>query len=434
MGIQNDQNGQNGQNGHEQNGKNENNGTAVNERIAVTANAPDDVPGLLERITSDGEAFTQDEAGARMKLLDAARSLVYALETPRETMIRYCWSQAATYASIETAVETGVFSAMSKDDNAKSVAELAEATNVDPAVLSRIMKHLGATGVVAEAASDSYRPTGFSNSLTIQKYGDGFPCMTSCITDGTLAIPEFLRKNGYKLPTSGKDCAFQLGYKTDLHFFEYLGANPKVGNEFNRHMSAYRQGRPGWMDHGFFPVEEQLIDGARTGDEDIFVVDVGGGLGHDLMEFGRKWPNTPGRLILQDQAYVIDDAKPNLHKSIEPMVHDFFTEQPAKGARAYYMHSILHDWPDDVSLKILTHLADAMTPGYSKILINENVIPDTDAYWETTALDIIMMGCFASQERTEKQWRKLLSAAGLKVLNVWTVERGVESLIECELA
>ena len=98
------------------------------------------------------------------------------------------------------------------------------------------------------------------------------------------------------------------------------------------------------------------------------------------------------------------------------------------------MHSILHDWPEDVSIKILSHLAAAMTPGYSKILINENVIPNTDAYWETTALDIVMMGLFASQERTEKQWRKLLDDAGLKILNIWTVERGVESLIECELA
>jgi hypothetical protein len=34
-------------------------------------------------------------------------------------------------------------------------------------------------------------------------------------------------------------------------------------------------------------------------------------------------------------------------------------------------------------------------------VINENVIPDTNAYWETTSLDIIMMADFASTERTE---------------------------------
>jgi hypothetical protein len=75
-----------------------------------------------------------------------------------------------------------------------------------------------------------------------------------------------------------------------------------------------------------------------------------------------------------------------------------------------------------------------MKRGYSKILINENVIPSTNAYWETTSLDIIMMADFASQERTETQWRSLVESVGLKIVKIWTVRRGVESLIECELA
>lgn len=104
------------------------------------------------------------------------------------------------------------------------------------------------------------------------------------------------------------------------------------------------------------------------------------------------------------------------------------------GARAYHLHSVLHDWPDETCQSILTNLAKAMTPGYSKILIFENVIPDTDADWQTTSLDLIMMSIFASQERTERQWRKLVESAGLKVVNIYTAGKGVESLIECELA
>ena len=97
------------------------------------------------------------------------------------------------------------------------------------------------------------------------------------------------------------------------------------------------------------------------------------------------------------------------------------------------MHSILHDWSDENGQKILQNLVPAMKPGYSKILINENVIPDTNAYWETTSLDIIMMSVFASTERTEGHWRRLVESAGLKVTKIWTAQRGVESLIECEL-
>ena len=63
-------------------------------KVAISANSPEKVPGLLKDILANGLAFSADhDAGARSTLLDAARSLVHALETPRETMIRYCWSQ-----------------------------------------------------------------------------------------------------------------------------------------------------------------------------------------------------------------------------------------------------------------------------------------------------------------------------------------------------
>lgn len=75
-----------------------------------------------------------------------------------------------------------------------------------------------------------------------------------------------------------------------------------------------------------------------------------------------------------------------------------------------------------------------MKPGYSKLLINENVIPDIEADWQLTALDLMMMTIVSSGERKEQQWRQLLEKAGLKILKIWSYENGVESLIECELA
>lgn len=99
------------------------------------------------------------------------------------------------------------------------------------------------------------------------------------------------------------------------------------------------------------------------------------------------------------------------------------------------MHSVLHDWPDNMCRKILANLIPALRRGYSKVLINENVIPAKGAYWETTSLDLIMM-TIGSGERTEQHWRALLESAGLKVVNIWTApaQKGVESMIECELA
>lgn len=74
-----------------------------------------------------------------------------------------------------------------------------------------------------------------------------------------------------------------------------------------------------------------------------------------------------------------------------------------------------------------------MKRGHSKLLINENVVPATGAHWETTSLDFIMMS-IGSCERTEGHWRQLVESAGLKIVKIWTAQKGVESLIECELA
>jgi len=178
-----------------------------------------------------------------------------------------------------------------------------------------------------------------------------------------------------------------------------------------------------------------LIKGAKTGEDEVLLVDVGGSLGHDISEFRKKHPSAPGRLVLQDLPAVIAQGK-DLDSKIEPKAHDFFTEQPIKGARAYYMHSVLHDWPDDLAEQILKTLKPAMEPGYSRLLLNENLIPDTNAHWETTALDLLMMTMVSAKERTETQWRHLIEErAGLKIVNIWGLEigNGVESLIECEL-
>jgi hypothetical protein len=99
------------------------------------------------------------------------------------------------------------------------------------------------------------------------------------------------------------------------------------------------------------------------------------------------------------------------------------------------MHSCLHDWPDDVCESILANIHQAMKAGYSKLLIHENVLPMENAYWEASALDIVMMTLFSSRERTERDWYNLLETrAGFRIVKIWYGGKGVESIVECELA
>ena len=98
------------------------------------------------------------------------------------------------------------------------------------------------------------------------------------------------------------------------------------------------------------------------------------------------------------------------------------------------MHSVLHDWPDKGCLPILERVKAAMKPGYSRLLINENVIPDVGANWESTCLDIMMSCLVSAKERTKDEWVQLLERdAGLKITGFYPVGNGVESIIECEL-
>jgi hypothetical protein len=80
-----------------QNGHSNGAAASVDESIAVKANDINAVPRLLEEIATLGKALTQDRAPNRRQLLESVRSLNFALETPREAMIRYCWSQVRVF-------------------------------------------------------------------------------------------------------------------------------------------------------------------------------------------------------------------------------------------------------------------------------------------------------------------------------------------------
>lgn len=102
------------------------------------------------------------------------------------------------------------------------------------------------------------------------------------------------------------------------------------GPHFNNHMGGYRQGRPPWMGPGFFPVQENLINGADTSPDAPFIVDIGGSIGHDLVQFKKFHPSHPGKLVLEDLPVVIGQIQ-DLDPSIERVSYDFHEEQPAKG-------------------------------------------------------------------------------------------------------
>lgn len=138
------------------------------------------------------------------------------------------------------------------------------------------------------------------------------------------AIPDWLAKNDYKPPSDIQHCPFQLGIEPEHTWWSWLEADADMGERFNLVMQAMASEWKCALD--LYPVQEKLIDGFKGG---VLMIDLGGGVGHDLENFVEKYPVEGAEYILQDVPKVLDAASPKA--PIKKMPHDFFTEQPVKG-------------------------------------------------------------------------------------------------------
>ncbi|KAI7611997.1 hypothetical protein D0864_14533 [Hortaea werneckii] len=225
---------------------------------------------------------------------------------------------------------------------------------------------------------------------------------------------------------------FKIGHNHNLEFFEWLRANPPNEVRFAQFMQGYRAGNINWYDPGFYAVKERMLERFDPTISDTLLVDVGGGKGHDLCMFADQYPDHPGKIVLQDQDTVIAEAIKD--SRFECSSHDFFTPQPIKNAKAYSLHSILHDWSDANALKILENLKPALRPGYSKVLINEIVLSEEKPTLAATSMDMMMLAHMDARERTDSEFRTLLELAGYRVLDIVSNPGAAESIIEAELA
>jgi hypothetical protein len=147
------------------------------------------------------------------------------------------------------------------------------------------------------------------------------------------------------------------------------------------------------------------------------LVDVGGGYGQVLEDIQKYVPGLVGKMVLEDLPETVEAHVPL--ENVEIVPYNFITtEQPVKGARAYLLRHILHDWPDHSCRQILLNTITALVEGESRILVVEKILPPLNAPVLSSLLDIRMMyygGC----ERKEKHWRDLFGSVGLEVVKIW---------------
>lgn len=93
----------------------------------------------------------------------------------------------------------------------------------------------------------------------------------------------------------------------------------------------------------------------------------------------------------------------------------------------------MHDWSDDNCRIILNHTIAAMERGYSKILIEDYIVPDQNAGVKETLIDMVVMVWCPGIERTRQQWTDLLQSVGLTIGNFWLRDEHNKGIIEAEL-
>ncbi|KAI0154587.1 S-adenosyl-L-methionine-dependent methyltransferase [Xylariaceae sp. FL1272] len=387
----------------------------------------------LNQVAKEGAHLMNGEPGSRQKLIASARELVALAETPVESLLWSIWAQPTRTVAARIAVDLKIFeTAVQEGGRPKSDAELAAPTGASPTLVKRIARMCVSMRMLDEEGPGLYVPNGLTTLLAQSEYAAGIIFCFDCTNLSFSHMPAYLRSTKFQNPEDSSNGPFQYANKCGPAF-GWLTEHPEVFQAFHGYVHALRVHRPSWTD--MYPVQQRLVEGLKPEGDSSALVDVGGGTGQILQDFRVDVPQYTGRLVLQELPEVIAAASGlgvGKDSRIELMTHDFFSPQPVRGARAYFMRSVMHDWQDDQCRQILGHLKDAMEPGYSRILIGDCVLADDHAAWQHVSLDIFMMALASPQERTESEWYELIEGCGMKIAGIYNKGEGNEGLIEVE--
>jgi hypothetical protein len=165
------------------------------------------------------------------------------------------------------------------------------------------------------------------------------------------------------------EAGFSVAYGTDDPMFDVVGRDRERAQRMVGAMSFMQSGPAHSVRH--------VLENFEWGDAaEGVLVDVGGARGDVTIEIARFFPGI--KCVVQDLPKIIEgaDVPKDLKNGdrLQFMSHDFFKEQPVKGADIYYLRWILHDWSDKYAMKILQSLIPALKKG-ARVLVSDLCLP-----------------------------------------------------------
>jgi len=289
-------------------------------------------------------------------------------------------------------------------EEAKSIDELAQATNTHTPSLYRLLRTLASVGVFTEVEPHRFALTEIGEYL---RSDNPDSLRYQAIMHGDewhwLGIGEMFRTI-----KDGKP-GIQHLYHVD-RYWEYLAQNPEFQSSFNKAMLGVSK-------NYHTPLIESYDFSKFTK-----VVDVAGGEGIFLSSILKANPHLHG--VLFDMPSTITKAADFLEKEgladrCKTVGGDVFKGVPA-GGDVYTMLYIMIDWDDNSCLKILQSIRQAITDK-GKLLIIDSIIPVGDQYSWIKWVDLFELCLGYGKVRTEAEFRENFEQAGFQWLENFSV-------------
>ena len=291
----------------------------------------------------------------------------------------------------------------------QSVASLARATGTHERSLYRILRFMASHGIFEEKGNREFDHTPLSQCLRSDAEGSYRP-------GAQMFHRIFAAWDGLHHSVLTGEPGFNKIYGKPI--FDYVGAHPDLGPILDAGMSSF---------HGH--ETDAMLDAYDFGGINV-LADIGGGNGSLIASVLKRYPNIKG--ILFDLGHVVGRARHNLegHGVSDrcTVIEGSFFESIPSGGDAYLFRHIIHDWTDEQSIQILGHCRKVI-PDNGRLLIVEAIVPAGNEPSAAKDFDITMMTLPGGAERTEDEYKSLLSQSGFQ-LNSITPTASMVSVIE----
>ena len=284
----------------------------------------------------------------------------------------------------------------------KSPADLARAVGADPATLHRVLRALASVGVFVERKDGRFVLTPLGATLRSDR-------PDSLRAFAIMMVDDYWFQAWSDLLQSVKTGQTAFDRVHGMKVFDYFGKHPDKARAFGEAMTSISG------------TENPVVAAGYDFSKVRTLVDVGGSHGHLLAAILKANRKLKG--VLFDRPQVIDQARSapyvndkQIARRIELVAGDFFQSVPA-GADAYIMKYIIHDWDDELCLKILGNCRRAMAPSGRVLVVDAVIPPGNDPHWGKL-LDINMLVGPGGRERTRSDFEQLFARAGLKVRKI----------------